>query len=244
MKRSIAVAARSTIGAKGVMAATGVVLLLFVIGHMVGNLQVFAGPEKLNAYAAFLQGLGPALWVIRLVLLACLVLHVWAAVVVTRRSREARPVPYALKVDRVTSYAARTMIWSGVLVLAFVVYHLLHFTVGAYDPAEVYGALDAAGRHDVYSMVIEGFRHVPTTIAYVIAQVILCLHIQHGASSMVQTLGMRTKDCATRTDWIGPGLAALLLIGNLSMPLAIVTGFIGGETSTGLPAQLTLPSGD
>lgn len=238
MKRSIAVAARSTIGAKGVMAVTGVVLLLFVVGHMVGNLQVFAGPEKLNAYAAFLQGLGPGLWVIRLVLLACLVLHVWAAVAVTRRSREARPVPYAMKVDRVTTYAARTMIWSGVLVLAFVIYHLLHFTVGVVDPAGAYGAHDADGRHDVYGMVIAGFRHVPTTIAYLIAQLILCLHIQHGASSLVQTLGLRTKQCASRTDWIGPVLAALILIGNLSMPLAIVTGLIGDSSTVGTPVEL------
>lgn len=227
MKCSIAVAARSTIGAKALMAVTGVILLLFVLGHMVGNLQVFSGPEKLNAYAAFLQGLGPALWAIRLGLLACLILHVWAAVLVTRRSREARPVAYAVKVDRVTSYAARTMIWSGVLVLAFVIYHLLHFTVGVVDPADAYGTLDTAGRHDVYAMVIKGFRHVPTTIAYVIAQVILCLHIQHGASSLVQTFGLRARRGARRTDWIGPALAGLILLGNLSMPLAIVTGLIG-----------------
>ena len=227
MKRSAALAARSTIGAKGVMAVTGVILLLFVIGHLVGNLQVFAGREKLNAYAAFLQGLGPVLWVIRLVLLASLVLHVWAAVIVTRRSRAARPIAYAVKVDRVTSYAARTMIWSGVLVLAFVVYHLMHFTVGVYDPGAAFGAQDAAGRHDVYGMVIAGFRHVPTTVVYVIAQVILCLHVHHGASSLLQTLGLRSRNCAKCADRIGPALAALILIGNLSMPLAIVTGLIG-----------------
>lgn len=227
MKRSVAVAARSTIGAKGVMAVTGVILLLFVIGHMVGNLQVFAGREKLNAYAAFLKGLGPALWAIRLLLLGALVLHVWAAVLVTRRSRAARPIAYAVKVDRVTSYAARTMIWSGVLVLAFVVYHLMHFTVGVYDPATAFDGRDAAGRHDVYGMVIAGFRHLPTTIAYVIAQVILCIHVQHGASSLVQTIGLRGRDGAKCSDRIGPALAALILIGNLSMPLAIVTGMIG-----------------
>lgn len=227
MNRGIAAAARTTIGAKGVMAATGVVLLLFVIGHMAGNLQVFSGREKLNAYAAFLQGLGPGLWAARIVLLACLVAHVRAAVLVVRRSREARPVPYQVKHDAVTGYAARTMIWSGLLVLAFVVYHLLHFTFGAIDPGGVHGARDALGRPDVYGMVIAGFRDVPTTIAYVIAQVILCTHIQHGASSMVQTLGLRTPRNARAVGMIGPVLAALILIGNLSMPLAVVTGLVG-----------------
>lgn len=227
MKRSLAAAARFTIGAKALMAVTGVVLLLFVLGHMVGNLQVFAGQEQLNAYAAFLKGLGPGLWLMRLVLLACLLLHVWAAVLVVRRNRAARPVAYAVKVDQVTSYAARTMIWSGVLVLAFVIYHLLHFTIGAYDPAGSFGRLDAAGRPDVYGMVIAGFRHVPTTVTYVIAQVLLCMHIHHGASSLVQSLGLRTRLTARCADRIGPALAIVILTGNLSMPLAIVTDLIG-----------------
>jgi succinate dehydrogenase / fumarate reductase cytochrome b subunit len=221
MKRSLAAAARTSIGAKGVMAATGIVLLLFVIGHMAGNLQVFAGRDKLNSYAAFLKGLGPALWAIRLFLLACLVAHVRAAVLVVRRSREARPIQYAVRRDQVTGYAARTMLMSGLLVLAFLVYHLLHFTFGVYDPAGAHSS------HDVYGMVIAGFRHVPTTVAYIVAQVLLCLHIQHGASSLVQTLGLRTARCARCADLIGPALAALILIGNLSIPLAIVSGMIG-----------------
>lgn len=227
MKQSTACAARSSVGAKALMAVTGVVLLLFVLAHMVGNLQLFAGPEKLNAYAAFLKGLGPLLWAMRLGLLACLIAHVAAAVVVVRRNRAARPVPYQQRQDRVSSYAARTMIWSGVLVLAFVVYHLLHFTIGVYDPAGVFTARDAAGRPDVYGMVIKGFQHAPTAIAYVIAQILLCVHIHHGASSLVQTLGLRSARNRRWTDLLGPGLAGLILLGNLSMPLAVVTGLIG-----------------
>ncbi len=227
MKRSIAAAARTTIGAKALMAVTGLALLLFVLAHMAGNLQVFAGPEKLNAYAAFLQGLGPALWTVRLLLFACLVIHVWAAACVVRRSRAARPVAYEAKKDLVTSYAARTMIWSGVLVLAFVAFHLLHFTLGLYDPAGAHDAVDAQGRHDVYRMVIAGFQHVPTTVAYVIAQIILCVHIHHGASSLVQTLGLRREGCRRWADAVGPVFAGLVLVGNLSMPLAVVTGLLG-----------------
>ncbi len=228
MRSGIAASARTTIGAKALMAVTGIVLLLFVLGHMVGNLQVFSGPDKLNSYAAFLKGLGPLLWIVRFVLLACLVLHVWAATVVVRRSRAARPIPYQHKQDLVTSYAARTMIWSGVLVLAFVIYHLMHFTFGAYDPADAFHGRDAQGRPDVYGMVIAGFRHVPTAIAYVIAQIILCVHIQHGATSLVQTLGLRGERNRRWTDAIGPVFAGVVLVGNLSMPLAVVTGIIGG----------------
>jgi succinate dehydrogenase / fumarate reductase cytochrome b subunit len=227
MKSSIA-AARTNLGAKALMAVTGLLLLLFVLGHMVGNLQVFAGPEKLNAYAAFLKGLGPLLWIVRLGLLALLVVHVWAAVIVTRRSREARPVPYESKRNLRTSYAARTMLGSGLVILAFVIYHLMHFTLGAYDPAGAFGKLDASGRADVYGMVIAGFRHVPTSIAYVVAQVILCLHISHGTSSLLQTLGLRGDRCRCVADAAGPIVASIVFVGNLSMPLAVGTGLIGG----------------
>ena len=227
MKRSLAVAARSTIGAKALMAATGLLLLAFVLAHMAGNLQVFAGREKVNAYAAFLKGLGPGLWIARIGLLAVFVTHVWAALRVSRRSREARPVGYEEKRNLCTSYAARTMLVSGLLVLAFVIFHLLHFTLGAYDPAGVYERLDAAGRPDVYGMVIAGFRHVPTTVAYVIAQAILCLHIAHGGSSFFQTLGLRSRRSRRCADLAGPVLAAVILLGNVSMPLAVAAGMIG-----------------
>ena len=227
MQTGLASTARSTIGAKALMAATGVVLLLFVLGHMAGNLQVFAGRETLNAYAAWIKGLGPGLWAIRLFLLTVLLLHVASAARVVRTNRAARPVPYAQRRDLATNYAARTMIWSGLLVLAFVVYHLMHFTFGWVDPAGAFHGVDDAGRHDVYGMVVAGFRHVPTTIAYAVAQVLLCLHIHHGASSLVQTLGLRNPRNARWADRAGGLLAALILVGNLSMPLAIVTGLVG-----------------
>jgi len=227
MKQRTAGAARSSVGAKALMAVTGAILLLYVLAHMVGNLQVFSGPDQLNGYAAFLKGLGPLLWILRIGLLAVLVVHVWAAILVVRRNRAARPVAYQKKEDLVTSYAARTMMWSGVLVLAFVIYHLLHFTLGVYDPAGVFEGRDAEGRPDVYRMVIAGFQHVPTAIAYVVAQVILCVHIHHGASSLVQSLGLRGARSRRWTDLLGPGLAGLILLGNLSMPLAVVTGLIG-----------------
>lgn len=238
-------ALRSSIGAKLVMALTGLALLGFVIAHMVGNLQVFAGPEKLNAYAHTLQSLGPILWAMRLGLLAIFVLHVWTAFKLWSANKAARPVPYAVVVPSASTYASRTMIWSGVIVLAFVVYHLLHFTLGVVQP-EYFGKVElgfaAVGgapggvrttppqgfpRTDVYSMVVLGFRVPWVALSYVVAQVLLGLHISHGASSVFQTLGCTSPRMECVKKAAGPLLAAVIVIGNCSIPLAILLGLVG-----------------
>ena len=208
------------------MAVTGILLVLFVLGHMVGNLQVFAGRDKLNDYAEFLQGLGVGLWVIRLGLLAVFAAHIVAALKVVQRTKAARPVPYAVRKDQVTTFAARTMLVSGVLVLLFTVYHLLHFTTGTIDPAGAYGLHDEAGRHDVYGMVVAGFSHLPTVCIYVIAQVVLALHLSHGVGSLMQTLGLRSARNQRCAALAGPVLAAVVLVGNLSIPLAVLAGIV------------------
>lgn len=217
---------KSSIGAKVLMAVTGVLLLLFVIGHMLGNLQVFLGPEKLNAYAATLQGLGPLLWVIRLGLLAIFVVHIAAAAKVVAMSKAARPVPYQRRKDLATSFAARTMLVSGILVLLFVIYHVLHFTVGAIDLAGTYGGHDAEGRHDVYTMVVAGFQHLPTCAIYLVAMTLLCMHLSHGISSLMQTMGLRKAGNAATIDKVGPLAAGVIWLGNVSMPLAAITGML------------------
>ncbi len=222
---------RSTIGAKALMAVTGVALLLFVLGHMVGNLQVFGGRDMLNKYAHTLQSLGPLLWVIRGALLAILLLHVWAALQVTRANRAARPVAYEhARQDLATSYAARTMLVSGVVVVLFLIYHVLHFTVGAVDFAGSYGGhadLDGTEVHDVYGMVIGGFKHLPTALIYVVANLILVMHIAHGAASLLQTLGFRSQANAGKVRAFGLGFGVLIGIGNLAMPLSIMFGMVG-----------------
>ncbi len=224
---SIGTTLKSSIGAKALMAVTGIILVLFVIGHMLGNLQVYLGADALNAYAAKLQSLGPLLWVIRLVLLGTFLAHIIAAIRVVKLNRAARPVAYHQQKDQATTFAARTMWVSGVLILLFAIYHVLHLTVGVVDPAGTYGALDSEGRHDVYGMVIAGFQHWPTTAIYTVAMVVLCLHVSHGASSMLQTLGLRRPGNASGFDKVGPALAIFLLIGNLSMPLSILAGLVG-----------------
>jgi succinate dehydrogenase / fumarate reductase cytochrome b subunit len=224
---SLGTTMKSSIGAKALMAITGIMLVLFVIGHMVGNLQVFLGPDKLNHYAHTLQSLGPILWIIRLVLLTTMVLHIWSAAVVVRMSVAARSVDYQKRKDLTTGFAARTMLVSGIVVALFIVYHVLHFTTGHIDMAGSYGQQLANGEGaDVYAMVVQGFQHPLTTIVYVLATVVLCLHLSHGVSSLMQTLGFRNDANATKIDKVGPVLALIILIGNLSMPLAALTGLI------------------
>ena len=216
----------SSIGLKWVMALTGIGLLLFVIGHMLGNLQLFLGQEQLNAYALKLQSLGPLLWMVRIGLGAVFLVHVGAAIRITRLNRAARPVPYAHpQATVVTTYAARTMFWSGLVVAAFLVYHLLHFTIGTILP-EAYALEDASGRHDVYSMVVIGFSHLGVALSYIVAQIVLGVHISHGASSLFQTLGARNPGVRGFSDRVGPVLAAIIVVGNISMPLAVLAGFV------------------
>ena len=223
---SVVKALRASVGAKAVMAVTGLFLLLFVLAHMLGNLQLFLGQDALNGYAAKLQSLGGLLWVARAGLLALLVAHVAAAVRLTYQNRRARPVPYAALTPQVTSYAARTMVMSGTVILAFAVYHLLHFTFGATHPG--HAALhDAQGRHDVYSMVVLGFQQAPVAVGYMLAQALLALHLSHGASSLFQSLGVTHPALRCLKDRAGPALALLIFVGNVSMPLACLLGWVG-----------------
>jgi len=227
----IAKTLNSTVGSKGLMAVTGVALLGFVLAHMVGNLQVFSGEEKLNAYAHFLQSLGPGLWVMRLGLLAIFVLHIWAAVRVSATSRAARPVEYAYKKkDLATSYAARTMLMSGIIVTLFVAYHVMHFTLGWVDMAGSYGQtvmLDGEEVPNVYAMVVGGFQHPFTAITYIIANLVLALHLSHGAASLLQTLGLRSSANAKVVKGFGYTIGGIVAVGNVSMPLAILLGWVG-----------------
>lgn len=217
---------KSSIGAKMLMAVTGILLALFVVGHMLGNLQVFLGPDQLNHYAETLQNLGPLLWVIRIGLLVILMAHIGAAIKVVRMAKAARPIAYQRRKDIVTSFAARTMLVSGILLLLFIVFHILHFTVGVIDPAGVYDTHTAEGLHDVYAMVIGGFQHLPTTALYIVAMLILCVHLSHGISSLMQTLGLRQDSNARIVDRTGPAFAAIIFVGNVSIPLAVYIGLI------------------
>src|SRR6202000_131939 len=171
-------------GKKAVMAVTGAILFIFVIGHLAGNLQVFEGPAKLNAYGKLLHDLGELLWPVRIVLLICVTLHITATVQLALLKKRARPVGYSAKKAIASSYASRTMYWSGPIGLGFVIFHLLHLTAGYIHP----GAAFIEG--DVYHNVVSGFQVWWVSLSYIVAVSLLGLHLRHGLWSMFQSLGI------------------------------------------------------
>ncbi|MDA1312399.1 MAG: succinate dehydrogenase cytochrome b subunit [Acidobacteria bacterium] len=215
----------STIGTKLVVAVTGVVLVLFVIGHMLGNLQIYLGPEAINSYAAFLQAKPGPLWAIRLGLLATVLLHIGGIIRLTLANRRARTTAYAIKKPVQSTFASRTMVYSGSVLLAFVVFHLLHLTIGAIDP-ENFHLTDAAGRHDVYSMTILGFQQPLISISYIIAMGLLGLHLGHGVASIFQSSGLRRPQLVPMIEVIGRIVAVVVVLGNISIPVAALLGWI------------------
>jgi len=218
---------RSTIGKKIIMAATGLIGIAFVVGHMAGNLQAFIGRDKLNAYGALLHGpLAELLWVVRVVLIVAVVLHVLMAWQLTMRSRAARPVAYKERAPQVSTWASRTMRWGGVLLLLFIIVHILHFTTGQVDPAGAYARVDVAGRKDVYANLVASFRIWWVVAFYVPAMIFLGLHLYHGAWSSVRTLGYATPSPRPLHRRIALVVAVIVWIGFTVVPLAVFAGII------------------
>jgi len=215
----------STLGKKYIMALSGAGLFGFVVVHMLGNLQVFLGPEAVNAYAVFLKSKPVLLWSARLGLLALVFLHILTAVQLTLRNRAARTEKYDRNKPYRASYASRTLMLSGAALFAFIVYHLMHFTVGLVDPAYLQ-LRDAADRHDVYRMTILGFSHPGVSAFYIASMALLCLHLSHGVGSAFQSIGFKNKHTATRIDRVSKILAVIVFLGNSSMPLAVLAGII------------------
>ena len=211
----------STIGRKIVMAVTGVVLVGYVVAHMSGNLLLFVGPAALNEYAAWLRTLlhGAGLWIFRAVLLVSVILHVWSAWSLTQDGHAARPVKYAAGLEPdASTYASRTMRWGGVILVAFVVYHLMHMTIGNAHPDFVEG--------DVYHNMITAFRVWPVTLFYVVAMVLLGLHLRHGVWSMFHTLGVSHPRYRTLFRRAALVVALVVSVGFISGPVAVFFGLV------------------
>src|SRR5688572_2102962 len=210
----------TTIGKKVVMSLTGIVLWGFVVAHLAGNLQVYLGAHAMDEYAVFLRGFlhGTGIWIFRSVLLVSVILHIWAAVALTLQNRRARPVGYRKLQSRDSTISSRTMRLSGIVIIVFVIYHILHFTTGQAHPDFHHGK--------VYDNFITGFRVIPVSIFYIFAMVCLGLHLYHGVWSMLQTLGLSHP----RYNGLRHGFAALItaivVIGNISFPLAVILGLI------------------
>src|SRR5580658_6284495 len=208
----------TTVGKKAVMAATGVVLAAFVAGHLLGNLQIFLGPERFNGYARALKSLPELLWPVRITLLISVILHIWSSIQLAVVKSESRPVGYVRTKSIASSYASRTMYMSGPIVAAFIIYHLMQFTFGVGGTPYM--------ESDPYGNVINGFRVPAVSLFYIIAMALLCLHLRHGLSSMVQTLGLHHPRYTPRLKALAVIAATLIFFGFVSIPVAVMAGVI------------------
>lgn len=211
---------QSTNGKKVVMAVTGAILFLFVIGHLLGNLQIFEGPAKINAYGHFLHSIGELLWIVRIVLIISVILHITATVQLALRNMRARPVGYSRKEAINSSYASRTMYWSGPIVLAFVIFHLLQFTAGYIHP----GSQFIEG--DVYHNLVAGFQVWWVSAWYIFSIILLGFHLRHGIWSMFQSVGYNHPRHTPLLKNAAFAIALLIVLGYISIPISVVTGLV------------------
>jgi succinate dehydrogenase / fumarate reductase cytochrome b subunit len=247
----------STIGRKVLMAVTGLVLVLFVLGHMLGNLQIFLGAEAINAYAYKLHHVLPAaaLWAIRLFLLVCVGIHIWMAVLLTIENRKARPQGYSNNRAVQATYSSRTMRMSGIILLSFIIFHIAHYTVRAV-PGKLYdepGVLEAtmvplvkSGEvvtkegsaimtFNVNDMMVAGFEVWWVSAFYIIATGLLCMHLTHGFSSMFQTVGLRNKQWRARLEKSALIYGWAIFLGFAVIPVATLAGILKADPTGGAP---------
>ena len=236
LTRCLATFWSSSIGKKLVVAVTGIVMVLFLAGHLIGNLVVFMGPEPFNEYAYFLHHMlhGMGIWLFRLVMVGTVAAHVAATVALTLQNRAARK-DYECAATIQATQSSRTMILSGSMIFCFVIYHLLHYTArigNEYDTLARYKTTIEGVKgevHNAWLMVIDGFSWWPATLFYVIAMTLLCLHLMHGVGSVFQTLGLRSKKSATLIQQLSIGYSLVIWLGFISIPLAIYFKLIIGN---------------
>ena len=217
---------RSSIGKKIIVAVTGLILIGFVVGHLLGNLQIFFGPDYINSYAEKLRSLGALLWVIRIFLLAVVVLHIYFTIRLAIDNRRARGGAYIKKDHVKATLASRSMALSGLLLLAFIIYHIAHFTVQVADPRFALLKMDPLNRHDVYSMMVYGFQNLLVSGFYIVAMFLLALHLSHGTSSFFQSLGLNDKKLTPKLARGGRIFAWLIFAGYSSIPVAVLLGLV------------------
>lgn len=226
------------------MALSGALLFLFVIGHLAGNLQIFFGPEAVNRYGHFLQSNPEIIWPARIGLLVLVVLHIWSAIKLSAENKAARPVGYAGNpAAPAASYASRTMLMSGLIIAAFIIYHLLHYTVQV--PAinltgkDFLSLQDEQGRHDVYAMMVLGFQQPLVSGFYIISMALLCLHLSHGVYAMFQSLGIKMGCCPCLPKCLAKWSAILIFVGYVSIPVAVLVGL--GKNYVPTPREWAVP---
>ena len=213
------------LNSKVVVALTGLGLVGFVVMHMLGNLQIFEGSDALNTYAAFLRDLPILLWLARITLLVVAVVHITLAVQLALHNRAARPVAYAARHYRQASWASRTMMLTGSLLILFIVFHLLHLSAGLIDTSSP-DSLDVQGHRDVYGKMVHSFRNPIFVMAYLAGQLVLGLHLSHAVPSCLQTLGLEHAVLTRLAKVAGPAVALLVVVGNLAIVFSIFLGIV------------------
>ncbi len=217
--------ATTSIGRKFWMALSGVILILFVVGHMAGNLQIFLGWDALNTYAVKLRAIPALLWGVRLFMLAFALLHIIDGILLWVRNRQSRPVAYVKQNFQRASLYSRTMFWTGLGIGLYVVYHLMHYTMFITNPQYVH-LKDPLGRHDVYSMVVISFQNPLISLVYIVAMVFLAFHLAHAFQSWFQTLGWNSEKSQPALKKISYAIAIVLFVGYVSIPVACLSGIL------------------
>jgi len=220
---------KSTVGRKILMAITGLFLFCFVIVHLIGNSSIYLGVNGINAYAEHLHALPPLVWIFRLVMLALVAIHICYGFQLTLENSKANTKKYAVQNHKEATFSSKTMIWTGLLIALFVIYHLLHFTLHITNPeisAGMAGNFDALQRPDVFKMVVLSFQKGLVALIYAIAMVILFLHLSHGTKSFLQTLGWNNDKTRPVLAIVSKVISAVLLVGYVAIPFVILTGLL------------------
>lgn len=216
----------SNIGLKVLMAITGVVMFGYLIGHVSGNMLIFAGPAAINSYSKFLHDSKGLLWGTRIVLLASIVVHLWATIRFLKLRSDARPVPYGMKVPHGTSFAARTMYWSGPVIALFIVYHILHLTTGTVHPTFAKNVNLTTHEVDVYANLVEGFQRPLASGIYILAMLAIGFHLSHGIWSMLQTIGVNRPNWEPALRCVAVIAAVAITGGFIAVPAAVLLGIV------------------
>ena len=216
-----------SIGRKVVMAITGLLMVLFVVGHLLGNLSIFAGPDGINAYAEKLHQLAPVVWTTRIVMGVAVLLHLVLSIQITLENSAAKPEKYQVSRNLRATFASKNMIWTGVILGAFIVYHLLHFTFRV-TPSLVLQT-DTLSRFDVYTMVVTSLQKAGIAAIYIVAMVSLFLHLSHGVQSTFQTLGLSNAKLLPNYGVAGKVLSGIFLVGYGAIPVLIFVGFLAAN---------------